>query len=255
MLGSILNGIQIKNEIPEAIGYRTYGPYKFPVPEELISSSDNEELNSLSDMSILYFDMNNYSSKVQREIRIIYSGDFQYSPKINFDSRKVDVDFEIKKNSKEICIKELLPQESISISFFNTDTKFEIEQVLIGDQMITSTMNALAELKRSPSFKWHYLFISVVLIFPLVTAGYAYNSINKSMEVKKLISESYKNLGYMQCAPDLFDNPVGSEKSLERKYQQLSKVQQENTLALNNVKTYDKLKVKDKVLFCLPKKS
>jgi len=69
------------------------------------------------------------------------------------------------------------------------------------------------------------------------------------------MNESYKNIGYMKCQPFLFENPIGSEKQLERKYQQLPKVQQENTLILNNVLTYNKLKVKDKILFCLPKKT
>ena len=56
MLGSILNGIQIKNEIPDAVGYRTFGPFEFPIPVELKSTTSEDELNSLADISILYFD-------------------------------------------------------------------------------------------------------------------------------------------------------------------------------------------------------
>jgi len=234
--------------------YHCFGPIEFPIPEELKNTSSEIDANSLSDMSILYFEMNNYSSKVQDEIRILYSGDFQYVPKINYDSRNVDVVFEVKKDKKEIYIKELPPNESLSISFFNTGEAFQVDQVLIGDQMVTSTMNKLAEFKRIPSFKWNFLFITMIFLLSLSVVGYSFYSMNKNSETNQLIAKVYENLGYMKCRPFEFDNAIGNEKKLKRKYQQLSNIQQQNTLILNKVSTYEKLKVKDRILFCLPKK-
>jgi len=72
----------------------------------------------------------------------------------------------------------------------------------------------------------------VVLSFCFSIVGYSYYSVNKNSDLNKLMNESYKNIGYMKCQPFLFENPIGSEKQLERKYQQLPKVQQENTLIL-----------------------
>ena len=155
---------------------------------------------------------------------------------------------------KEIYIEELPPNESLSISIFNTDETFQVDQVLIGDQLVTSTMNKLAEFKRIPSFKWNFLFITMTIFLSLSAVGYSFYSMNKSSETNQLIAKAYKNLGYMKCQPFEFDNAIGNEKKLERKYQQLSKTQQQNTLILNNVSTYEKLKVKDDILFCLPKK-
>jgi len=252
MLGSILNGIQIKNEIPDAVGYCTFGPFEFPIPDELKSTNSEEELNSLADISILYFDLDNHSPKVQNDIRIIYSGEFQYTPKFNYGKRNVAVDFEIQEDLKEIHIKELLPNESLSISFFNTSDSFNIEQVIIGEKMITDTMNRLAELRRSPSLKWPYLFMITVLVLAFGSTAYTTYSMQKSSELNRLVKESYKNLGYMECLPELFDNAIGNEKKLERKYQQLSKIQQDNTLILNSVLTYQKLKNKEQILFCIP---
>lgn len=255
MLETILNWINLKKEIPEAIGYRSLGPIEFPIPNELVSISTDEDIVPLPEVSVLFFEMDNYSSKLVRNIRIFYSGVFQYSPQISYVSRGVDVEFELREDKKEIYIKELPPNESLSISFFNVCEEFKVGSVLVGEQMITSTMNKLAQFRSYPSFKWLYLFMFCVLALSFGVVGYSLHTMSGRSEINQMMSEAYKNLGYMECQPYVFDNPIGNEKKLERKYQQLPTIQQENTLILNNVLTYDKLKVKDKILFCVPEQS
>lgn len=252
MLGTILNWINLKKEIPEAIGYRSFGPFEFPIPNELARTSSNENLFSLAEVGILLFEIDNYSSKLAKNIRIFYSDSFQYSPQISYASRDVDVEFELRKNKKEIYISELPPNESLSISFFNVSEGFKVGSVLVGDKMITSTMNRLAQFRSYPSFKWLYLFMFSILALSFGFVGYSLHTMSERSEANQIVREAYKNLGYIECQPSVFDNSIENERKLNRKFQQLSKIQQENTLILNNVLTYEKLKVKDKILFCVP---
>lgn len=250
MLGSILNAINIKKEVPDAIGYRCHGPIGFPIPEGFVSCPREDGAVSLAELNILFFELDNHEPKMLSNIRILYSGDFQYEPQISYTSRNVEVESEVREKKKEIYIGELPPKVSISICFFDVSEDFKVDVVLIDNHMITSAMNRLANFKSQPSLKWVYLILFLVVAFSFASSFYSFHAINEQSEVNKIMNELYTGLGYVMCKPELFDNAVGNEKMLERKYLQLSKAQQENILFLNSVITYEDLKLKEKVMFC-----
>ena len=250
MLRAILDLIQIRKELPDIVGYRTVGPYDFPIPEELKELLIDKDMSSLEGLSIFYLEIDNLSSKVQKDFRVVYSGDFHYLPKINSESADSSPQLEVKREIKELRLSELLPNKSISISFFNTNENFDIKQVIVGEQLVTLTMNKLVELKKVPPPIRLYLFMALTLAISITGVLSSVSILNNNLETNRLMTESFKELGYVQCTPELYENHIGEESALERKFKQLSEKQQTYTLTLNHVLSYEELSHKDKVLFC-----
>lgn len=250
MFDQILAATQLKKEIPYPVGYDVFGPISYPdIPVEIekdISSSIVEKLDGLTHINLR---IDNYSSKEQKNIRILFSGNYEYSPKFSFHRRAIDVEYEIHDKSKEIVLSRIPPNESVMVQFFNADQHFNIDQVLIGDSQITQFMQKLAEAKRYPQLflaKFITLGSMLITIGAFGIFGYFTWSNNQASKTINIAMD-----GFVSCRPYIFDNTPDKEKLLERKFNQLGSWGN-FVLSLNKVSSLDSLKLKDQVILCEP---
>lgn len=249
MLQSIQTIFMLKKEIPDAIGYDTVGPISFPLAKEIQESAQNNQLDYISLFSMTVY---NFSAKVQKEIRILYSGDYEYQPIIKFSNREIMVRYEENQDNKELIIKEIPPNESISIEVFYPSKHFKIIQVLIGDHEITTLMQKLVEAKRYPSLVYSKMMMYIlVLVFSIALAFLAFK-IWETRQAHQSIQDAYS--GFESCRPSLLKNPPGHEQVLERNYKKLNDVWKNHVLILNKVVSLEALKLKDEIVWCDPKK-
>lgn len=105
----------LRKDIPDSIGYEIYSDNHFPIPRELREFIRNSEIYSLKSTLIR---IDNYSLKSKKNIRVIYSGNWEFSPDISYRRREgVDVNYKIIDKDKEIIIDEILPNESVYIFY------------------------------------------------------------------------------------------------------------------------------------------
>ena len=250
MLSTIQNILQLKKELPDAVGYDTYGPISFPIPKELQNSIDIENAK-LEFINITSIRIDNYSSKVQKDIRVLYSGGFLYEPVFKFRRRDVSVKFDINGDEKEIEIKEIPPNESVSIEIFYPSKGFDVIQVLSGENEITSLMQKLAEAKRYPEIaRMKILTYTAAIAVLVLVATSGYFTWTKVKENNR-INAAYS--GFASCLPSIMENPPKNEKTLERKFNRLSSYWQNYILSSNKVFSLKELKLKDEVVWCEPK--
>lgn len=254
LLGSLLNIIQIKKETPDAVGYQVFGPVVYNPPKELLDNLSTADRECLSEIKTWYVTIDNVSSNTQKNIRVIYSGDIGLNPEVESQSRDVPVDFESNQDKKEIIVKEILPDDSIIISIHNANDDFKVNNVLIEDKMVTTTMQKLAEAKRRPSLMWLYIVLTLSVGATAYSVISTKNKLDEQRKIDTYMEKFYDKLGYGSCTPSIFENSIGKEKELERAYKKLSTSDQANTLKFNDVDSYEQLKVQDEVLFCKFKK-
>lgn len=252
LLSTIQNVLQLKKEVPDAVGYDTYGPISFPIPKEFQDSlKDNH--NKLGFIILTSIRIDNYSSKVQKSIRVLYSGDFSYQPVFKFHRRDIAVKFEIISNEKELVIDEIPPNESVSIEIFYPSNDFEVVQVLSGDNEITSLMQKLAEARRYPELARMKLIMYATLAVAATSipvGGYfTWNKMQENARIEAAYSD------FMSCSPSLMNNPPDNEKILERKFNNLDIYWQNYLLSSNKVHSLKELKLKDELIWCEPKES
>ena len=85
----------LRKDIPDSIGYEIYSDNHFPIPRELREFIRNSEIYSLKSTLIR---IDNYSLKSKKNIRVIYSGNWEFSPDISYRRREgVDVNYKIMK--------------------------------------------------------------------------------------------------------------------------------------------------------------
>ncbi len=246
MLSKLLTLIQLKKELPDAIGYDLFGPLSFPVPEELSS----ELSESLKSITILTLRIDNFSSKVQKNVKILFSGSFKYNPSLNFQRRDITVKYNIDNENKELIITEIPPNETIIVEFFNPTSAFEIEQLLVGENTITKLMQQLTEAKRYPSLTRLKFFISIMMIILVIPTAWLFYKIESRNQNNQIITNAFERVA--SCTPYVFDNPLENEKLLERKFKKLGKYWGNFVLSANKVTTFDELKIKDQVILCKP---
>ncbi len=256
MFKELLSIFQIRKEIPDAVGYTTYGPVSFPIPEELISELDSPNFKTLRRITLLSLRIDNYSSKIQKNIRVLYSGGFSYSPKFEFNRRRsIQVKHKLIEEDKEVIVTELPPNESVFITIFNPFDDFKIEQVLLGEYEITKLMQKIVEAKRDPGLaRMQLMTLALIpaMIFGLLFVGYL---VREDKLERTFINSTYSNLGFEGCTPYLYNNPLGEEKALERKFKNTSQYWRRHIFLVNNVNSFGELKIKDTILWCEPKKS
>ncbi|QNI02275.1 hypothetical protein HXW73_04615 [Halomonas sp. SH5A2] len=252
LLNYLLAAFKIRREMPDAFGYDTFGPIVYPIPMEFREVLHSQNI-SYEDLSLVHIRVDNYSSNSQKDVRVLYSGDFEYKPTLTFHRRDVAVRFNHVENEKEIVIKEIPPNESISIEIFNPSASFQVIQVISGDAEITSLMQKLAEARRYPGLarlKLATIFLVLIGVFLLGMTGYS--TWNK-IEENKRIEAAYS--GFVSCRPSLIENPPDQEEKLQRNFHRLDFKWQNTILSFNHVFSYDELKLKDEILWCAPNDS
>ncbi|MFH8136347.1 hypothetical protein ABU178_19575 [Pantoea osteomyelitidis] len=256
MFDQILAAIKIRQELPDAIGYAFIEKQDmFEIPNEISKDLSEETLEKIEQLSCLYFRVDNFTTSVQKNIRVLMSGSYEYLPRLIYQRRDVDVGFEVMPDLREILINEVFPNDSVIIQFYNPDKKFNVDQVLIKEKTITPTMQKLAYAKRHPDLaKMTFtsslliLILSCLTIFSIFFGAYAY--LTRSAYEEK-ISEFTENSN--MCKYELFENSADKEKELDRKFLQLGEAGS-ITLLINKVPTLAELKLKDTVVLCVPTK-
>jgi hypothetical protein len=234
--------------VPEAIGYDTFGPITFPLPDELRDVIPSSVAEQLRDISVLNVRVDNFSNKTQRNLRILFSGGWSFAPQISFYRRNVKPKYELHIEEKELVLLEIPPNESVSIDLFNPDNHFRIEQVLVGDTAVTHLMQRRAEAKRYPAVaRWH-AFAKIALVVSICTlAATSYLAWNRASENQ--IIESATS-GLASCVVNVYANKPSDEAVIIRKFQQTPPSFAQITLALNKVNTLSELLLKEQVLLC-----
>lgn len=256
MLDQILAAIKIRQELPDAIGYTFIEKQDmFEIPNEISKDLSEEALEKIEQLSCLYFRIDNFTTSVQKNIRVLMSGSYEYLPRLIYHRRDVDVGFEVMPDLKEILINEVFPNDSVIIQFYNPDKKFNVDQVLIKEKTITPTMQKLAYAKRHPDLaKMRFTSSLLIFILPCLTifsiflGAHAYFT---RSEYEKKMSEFTENSN--MCKYELFENSADKEKELERRFLQLGEAGS-TTLLINKVPTLAELKLKDTVVLCVPTK-
>ncbi|QPB42771.1 hypothetical protein [Rodentibacter haemolyticus] len=254
---SILN--TFRKEIPDSIGYEIYPRTYFTLPKELREyiSNENQEIYNLHRVFIR---IDNYSLKSRRNIRVIYSGGWQFSPDIQYRRREnTKVKYKILDDEKEIIIEEILPNESVYIILYGTNYDFNIEQILFDDSEVTKTMQLLTEAKRDPElarmklcniFMSIFAIISILLVIGLCGWNYIYiNKVNRQQAlIDNAVNEIYKNVSG-GCY-------IGVYETKEPKFNEIyakNKWNKAETLYLNHVQNLTELQQKDEVVLCIEK--
>lgn len=250
MFDQISAFLSIRKEIPDAVGYDTYGPVVFSLPKEVSDLLPGSTIQMLEGVALFGLHVDNYSSKVQKNIKILYSGVFEYAPKITFRRRDVSVKFKVSLEDKQIEIFEIPPNESVDIEFFNPGERFNIDRIIVGSEQVTKLMQKLAEAKRYPGrARMEFLLYLFVVLAVSASACSVFYVWKKSKEMNEINSFFPKSAG---CYPYIHENPVGDEARLARKIMQYPPLWRAFVFHLNKVDGIDDLKVKDKVLLCDP---
>lgn len=243
--------LDIRKEAPDAVGYNTWGPISFPLPIEITEAIPESISNKISELICLHISIYNYSPKSQRDIRVLYSGDWEFSPKISFDRRETPVKFNINQEDKEIVINELPPNEAISIEVLNPHHDFKIDQVLLGDKQITKLMQKLAEAKRHPTLARLQLITVIALLSILASFSWAIFSLwrtteeinSQDLEFSKLLGDSGL------CKLRIFENK-GTINDLAREFISPKQLSLEEALRLNKASSFEELQLKSKIILC-----
>lgn len=252
MFDQIKAVLDIWKDIPGAVGYDTYGPVAFPLPLEIRDVIPQEVATKMDSLTLLSVRIDNYSSKTQRNVRILYSGDWAFSPRFSFRRRNINVNSEIRSEDKEILIHEIPPNESLSIKIFNPSNEFNVEQVLLGDVAITKLMQKLAEARRYPALaKLEFFTFALSLLAAVAVLPIALLMWNKFSEYNKIEAA---HSGLLLCEPYIFENSVSHEAELERKMKQAGPSLSAYIFYLNKVASLEELKLKDELVLCDPAK-
>ncbi|MCQ3033671.1 hypothetical protein NLO88_23730 [Pseudomonas syringae] len=248
MLEQILTVVQLRKEIPDAVGYDTSGPVIFPVPQEIVNQLPGSAVQLLKGLSVFVLYIDNYSTKVQRELKILYSGGFEYTPKISYRRRNVDVKYRLNPTDKQIDIVEIPPNESVVLEFFYPSSNFKVEQVLIGDNQVTKLMQKLAEAKRFPDITRIKVLTNLFMIFALIavaSVGYlVWNSLSERRELEALLPKM------SGCSTMLYDNRREDPLRYKEGFSSLSPYWKSFVLSLNDVQSEAELKLKSKIVLC-----
>lgn len=250
----------LRKDIPDCIGYEIYETTSFSLPREIkeMLIDENHEISLLRRQVVR---VDNYSMKSKKNIRIIYSGSWKFSPDFIYRKREsIDVSYRHLEDNKEIVIDELLPNESVLITLYNPSSDFHVIQILFGDEEVTKTMQLLAESKRDPELSKLrffsvvvYPFILVIAILLLgVSAWKIYDTVMYNNEVirkQNIINDARDKIyeGLALCYLDVFknDNDIFNENIKK------NVASMEYIMKMNNVKNIDELKKKEDIVLCI----
>lgn len=242
--------VDLRKDIPDAIGYDVSGPMRFPLPVELTETLPEDLFKRVSEISLLAVRVDNYSSQALRDVRVLFNGSWIFQPRVTFRRRDVRVQSEIRMDDKEIVIAELPPNESAYIEIFNP-VDFSVDQVLISGRAVTGTMQKLAEARRYPELARSMLAMyASVAVCAAALAAVAYVAWKKTSE-NRIIESAHA--GFVSCSPYLFENGPAQDVILTRKFRQAGTLLEPYILAINKVHSLEELRIKDQVILCEPK--
>lgn len=242
---------QLRQMLPAAIGWKFYGPLSVSIPDEIVESAANAShiLHTVSGV-VVY----NYSGASKAELRILYSGDFEFRPKVSYDRRSAPVKWKHDRENSEFVIYDVPPNENVCIELFNIRQGFSIDQVLVDGNLITEFMNKRALSRAYPASGWiNALLFGSFAMCVTALAALAYNLYDNHIK-----SQDYELLygvpeGYSACRPYIFENQPG-EKSrdlLTRKINQIE-IWLPEILARNKVTFTSELYDLDRIVLCEP---
>lgn len=245
---------QLRQMLPAAIGWKFYGPLSISIPDEIIESAANESYAAYSVSGLIIY---NYSGATKAELRILYSGDFEFNPKVSYERRSAPVKWKHDIENSELVIYDAPPNENVNIELFNIKQNFSIDQVLVDGNLITEFMNKRALSRAYPSSGWMKaaLFGAFAAFIILLSAlAYSiYDIYNRQQDYDLLYGIPE---GYLGCKPYIFENRPGMESRdiLTRKISQIEKWLPE-ILARNKATFVSELYDLDRVVLCEPIKN
>ncbi|WP_133254604.1 hypothetical protein [Paraburkholderia unamae] len=237
---------------PQAVGYDSLGPFNFPLPHEILKEEIAAQTQDLPELAISVLMLDNHENASHRDLRILYSGEFEYSAQLEFRRRDVKVRYKIDCQNKEILIDEIPPRETISVVFFNPDAGFSIDYVLIGDTEITTPMRKLAAAKRDPKLYWYGKIANYVMVISVVAMLYTGYAVWKQNQDQRVISSISGNLE--GCTPTVIYESDEHQSDLNRRFLKLNYPFDRLVLSLNKVSSLQELDAKKTVIFCEPSK-
>lgn len=251
MFDQLLAMVNLGEKLPEAIGWEFFGPHRLSFPEEILEALKGE---IESPYSAAVLSIYNYSGVSKSEIRVLYSGSFEFRPKISYGRRGVPVKWKHDIDNSEFVFYETPPNEKIEIELFNIYRGFSVDQVLVDGKLVTKFMSKRAMARVYPTPKWvrASLIGGPILCAAVLamTAYICYAVYNQRLE-NELLSGAPP--GYSGCAPYILDNPPGesAKEVLKRKIIKLGPWMQ-FLLAKNKVSSESELYYLDRVVLCTP---
>lgn len=242
---------QLRKMLPAAIGWKFYGPFSFSIPDEIIASTASESDTTFSVSGVIIY---NYSGASKAELRILYTGSFEFKPKIYYNRRSAPVKWKHDTENSEFIVYDVPPNEHVNIELFNVTKNFTIDQVLVDGQLITELMNKRALSRAYPASGWmKALLLGAFILCATTTSVVAYklyDNYQKRQDYELLYGEPD---GYSGCKVYIFDNQPGqsSRDALIRKINQIEERLPE-ILARNKVTFISELYDLDRVVLCEP---
>jgi len=247
----LLAMVNLGEKLPEAIGWKFVGPYRLSFPEEILEALKSEADSTYTAAALLVY---NYSGVSKSEIRVLYSGSFEFRPKISYGRRDVPVKWKHDIDNSEFVFYEVLPNEKIEIELFNLYQGFSVDQVLVDGKLVTKFMNKRAMARVYPTPKWiRASLIGAPILCAAVLAMSAYTGY--AVYKQRLDNEFLSGVpsGYSGCSPYMLDNPPGesAKEALTRKIKKLGPWMP-FLLAKNKVSSVSELYDLDRIVLCTP---
>ncbi|WP_351016315.1 hypothetical protein [Shewanella sp. AC91-MNA-CIBAN-0169] len=248
-LASLAQILTIKEKSPLPVHFSYIEPMLHPLPVEVAKKyfKDDEQ-----ELLTSYVGLENFSTKVLKNIRIKLQSPLGFSPKVESNERGGNLEFTFDKEKLEITIDRIDPNESIYIHLFPSPSllvkDFE-PKVIIDDELLTRGMMRMGYYKKYPSF----MFMNIgLLIIALLTISSVFFGTNIFKYLRSLdpdyvlIQESQNRLQSYSCV-----NTVVKMNSEFDWYFSKSLMPLDYTLKANGVGTYDELLSKEQVVVCL----
>lgn len=238
------------------VGYTIFPKVQYPIPKELMRKTG--KYKDLSSISIKIIQINNYSNEIKNNIQILYKENRSKSIDIYYDEWRPN--YEIL--SEKIIIQELYPNNSVYIHFYNISEGFKIVDVLVEGKRISSLTQFLVGLKREPKLWVLKIFIFLTVVFLIITVSVSiFLTIEKSSlntEFRTKLEQFQLGLGEEFCGITTYH--INSFQSLFKKDSEknidsllkINKLNEKDTLRLNQVSSVEELKKLKQVMLCIP---
>lgn len=254
ILGDIAALAQLGKGVPDSVGYEDYGRVNSYYPEEVFNhlQATNFLINKKY-FSTYCVEIYNDSSSVQKDLKILFNGNFSLKPKLKFVRRDIEVSYEVDEKNKEIRITEIPPKESVNIVINEPDNKFKIYQVLIGDNQITPLRNKYFKLKNLLLTRQFILPLIVTLCLG-VSLLYLEFKASSQRELKNAMDQKVElyleSIGFKKCGMVLLKNNNESKLALKVKFNKLDDNLQKQVLMFNQTDNIEDLLQKESIYWC-----
>jgi len=248
--------LDLKKEVPDFVGYEIVRTITVPLPDEM-SDVIYEQVGHDHDarlMTITMLQVYNSSSKMQKNIRILYSGDYNFLPKMAFSKRNNNVAYTEIKESNEITIDEIPPENTLQMLLFNTTDDFEIEDVIVNGSKITTLMQWLAKAKMEPEYtslviqnKLLYFTTILLGITALCTVTFLFMTL---YERNNTLDRLYDDLDSVKCKVYDLSKGMTDIDDLTADFDKLDIRSQYSNVILNKTTTFQEMKAKGLVILC-----